>query len=141
MKNKTPTHGFSCSFCEILYFIIFSSERLLLSMKGTKNCLFCRGSCKYGSAVKKERLYLIKFSTMIVKINALVLPWFPSKCYTKAAFSYFFHTYVSGCSNMKGSRYLSWLNLRLWSWKSRHFKHFHDFCIVLYQRIYHSILM
>ena len=141
MKNETPTHGFSCSFCEILYFIIFSSERLLLSMKGTKNCLFCRGSCKYGSAVKKERLYLIKFSTMIVKINALVLPWFPSKCYTKAAFSYFFHTYVSGCSNMKGSRYLSWLNLRLWNWKSRHFKHFHDFCIVFYQRIYHSILM
>ena len=35
MKKETPTQVFSCLFCEI--FVYFSNERLLLSMKGTKN--------------------------------------------------------------------------------------------------------
>ena len=52
MKKETSTQIFSCSFCEI--FIYFSSERLLLSMKGTKNCLYCGESCKYVSTVKKK---------------------------------------------------------------------------------------
>ena len=51
MKKETPTQGFFCSFCET--FINFSPQRLLLSMKGTKNCLYCRESCKYYTTVKK----------------------------------------------------------------------------------------
>ena len=66
MKNGTPTQVFSCSFCEIFY--IFSSKRLLLSMKGTKNCLYCRECCKYDSAVKKKDLELIN----LVKINSFI---------------------------------------------------------------------
>ena len=48
---------FSCWFCEILK--KFSSDRLLLFMKGTKNCLYCKESCMYS---KKERLWLTKFA-------------------------------------------------------------------------------
>ena len=61
MKKENPTKVFSRSFCEM--FINFSSQQLPLSMKGTKNCLYCRESSKYGTTVKM-------IVTMIVKINA-----------------------------------------------------------------------
>ena len=54
MKKETrlrflPVHS-------VKFFIYFSSKRLLLSMKGTKDCLYCRESCKYDSTVKKKDL-------------------------------------------------------------------------------------
>ena len=52
----------------VKFFIYFSSKRLLLSMKGTKNCLYCRESCKYDSAVKKKDFKLIN----LVKINSFI---------------------------------------------------------------------
>ena len=53
--KETPTQVFS--FREIFY---FSSERLLLSMKETtKNCLYCRESCKYDSTVNEIYTVLI----------------------------------------------------------------------------------
>ena len=57
MKKETPTQVYS--FCEI--FINFSSERLLLSMKETtKNCSYCRESCKYDSTVNEIYTVLIE---------------------------------------------------------------------------------
>ena len=52
MKKETPTQAFSCSFCEI--FINISSQQLPLSLKGTKNCLYCRESTKYDTTVKMK---------------------------------------------------------------------------------------
>ena len=70
---------------------------------------------------KKEIPLLTKFSSIIVRINAFIASIFFLKSALQRQLSYyFFHTYVSGCSNMKGPKYLSWLNLRLWNWKSRH---------------------
>ena len=48
MKKETPVQV-----CEIFK---NSSGRLLLSMKGTKNCLYRRKSRKYDSTVKKKGL-------------------------------------------------------------------------------------
>ena len=58
MKKETSTKVFSCSFCEML--IDFFSQQLSLSMKGTKNCLYCRESSKYDIAVKTK--YLVKIN-------------------------------------------------------------------------------
>ena len=70
---------------------------------------------------KKEIPLLTKFSSIIVRINAFIASIFFLKSALQRQLSYyFFHTYVSGCSNMKGPKYLPWLNLRLWNWKSRH---------------------
>ena len=52
MKKGTSTHVYSCSFGGI--FINFSSEKLLISMKGIKICLYCTESCKYENAVKEK---------------------------------------------------------------------------------------
>ena len=35
-------------------FLNVSTQQLLLSMEGTKNCLYCRESSKYDTAVKKD---------------------------------------------------------------------------------------
>ena len=39
-------------------FLNVSTQQLLLSMEGTKNCLYCRESSKYDTAVKKDIRWL-----------------------------------------------------------------------------------
>ena len=63
-KKELPTQVFSCWFCKIFK---NTYERLLLSIKGTINCLESSVNMK---VQWKERPLLSIFSEMIVKINA-----------------------------------------------------------------------
>ena len=54
MKKETSAQVFPVH--SVNFFIYFSPKRRLLSMKGTKDYLYCRESCKYDSTVKKKDL-------------------------------------------------------------------------------------
>ena len=41
--------------------VSFSSVRLLLSMKRTKNCLYCSQSCKYDRKIKKKDCWWLNY--------------------------------------------------------------------------------
>ena len=72
---------FSCWFCEILK--KFSSDRLLLFMKGTKNCLYCKSLV---CIVKKKDFGWLNLRLLELKIDFLVFPWFSLKVLYECGF-------------------------------------------------------
>ena len=71
-------------------FLNVSTQQLLLSMEGTKNCLYWTESSKYDTAVKK-RHSLTQFSSIIIKINAFIASIFFVKSTLQRQLPFFIH--------------------------------------------------